>query len=109
MFDYQRYYTDLMSQVSDRAEGSSPLPAGHHRAANSSKTKPEGITQPVIELSPNSVAANLNLIESQKRLIEEQQRLIREQTKLIEEKTKLIQEKNQVLDKQSELFGNNIF
>ncbi|HLP76427.1 MAG TPA: DUF2167 domain-containing protein [Candidatus Paceibacterota bacterium] len=105
-FDYQRYYTDLMSQVSDRAEipvvtlNSRPRPKVAAKATEPAST---------IELHPASVAANLSLIESQKRLIEDQQRLIREQSRLIEEKALLIQEKNQVLEKQFELFGNNLF
>lgn len=102
IFDYQRYYSDLMFQVSDRAYETDVLSVSR----NSSAPEPANKTSETIS-SPH--AANLGLIESQKRLIEEQQRLIREQTKLIEEKTRLIQEKNQVLDKQSELFGNNIF
>lgn len=103
MFDYQRYYTDLMSQVSDRAEIQVATPKG---ARNQNQSDARSTT---IELHPTNVAANLSLIESQKRLIEEQQRLIREQSRLIEEKALLIQEKNQVLEKQAELFGNNIF
>lgn len=102
IFDYQRYYADLMSQVSDRAQETiAPAPA----------RKVERTPAPVQRMDSHSIAAaaQAGLIESQKRLIEEQQRLIREQAKLIEEKTRVIQEKNQVLDKQTELFGNNIF
>jgi uncharacterized membrane-anchored protein len=102
IFDYQKYYSDLLFQVSDRTyEMDAP--------------KPDRNGSPIVRhaasehMNQNSLAANQGLIESQKHLIEEQQRLIREQTKLIEEKTRLIQEKNQVLEKQSELFGNNVF
>ncbi|MGN6554260.1 MAG: DUF2167 domain-containing protein [Verrucomicrobiota bacterium] len=102
IFDYQRYYSDLMFQVSDRAYETDVLSVSRNNPA------PE-LGNKASETISSPHAANLGLIESQKRLIEEQQRLIREQTKLIEEKTRLIQEKNQVLDKQSELFGNNIF
>jgi uncharacterized membrane-anchored protein len=104
LFDYQKYYTDLMFQVSDRAyEVEKPAP--DQKVSNPSKpaNPSEG------NHNYNAHSANVSLIEGQKRLIEEQQRLIREQTKLIEEKTRLIQEKNNVLDKQSELFGNNVF
>ncbi|MBC8096739.1 MAG: DUF2167 domain-containing protein [Akkermansiaceae bacterium] len=110
MFDYQRYYTDLMAQVSDRAEGSAPMPTGHNRMAKAAKLTPTESRRAGMESNgTTNIAANLSLLEGQQRLIEEQQRLIREQAKLIEEKSKVIQEKNQVLDKQSELFGNNIF
>jgi len=98
-FDYQRFYSDLMSEVSDRSQVSPAIPARRVATApiaTVNKAEPE----------LNSAVANLGLIDHQKRLIEEQQRLIREQAKLIEEKTRLIQEKNQVLDKQAELFGN---
>ncbi len=109
MFDYQRYFTDLMSQVSDRAEAATPMPGTHNYSTRSPRAESSEMSRPTIELHSSNVAANLNLIENQKRLIEDQQRLIREQAKLIEEKARLIQEKNQVLEKQSELFGNNIF
>lgn len=103
VFDYQRYYADLMSQVSDRAQESLVAPV----------RKPEkpAMTVPAQRMDAHAIsaAAQAGLIESQKRLIEEQQRLIREQAKLIEEKTRVIQEKNHVLDKQAELFGNNVF
>ncbi|HOP98179.1 MAG TPA: DUF2167 domain-containing protein [Verrucomicrobiota bacterium] len=102
VFDYQRYYVDLLAQVSDRASE----PRVYSFAPNG-KASPGA--KPEIKLDTNSVEAQLALIESQKKLIEEQQRLIREQARLIEEKTRLIQEKTQVLEKQAELFGNNIF
>ena len=102
MFDYQKYYSDLMFQVSDRAYEVDSL---KHEPRASYTSRP--LNAPESNYSTHS--AQISLIEGQKRLIEEQQRLIREQTKLIEEKTRLIQEKNNVLDKQSELFGNNIF
>jgi uncharacterized membrane-anchored protein len=98
-FDYQKYYSDLMFQVSDRAHETAFTPKSSRNSSVASVEKPN-TDQTVISAS---------LIEGQKRLIEEQQRLIREQSKLIEEKTRLIHEKNQVLDKQSELFGNNVF
>jgi uncharacterized membrane-anchored protein len=101
MFDYQRYYSDLMFQVSDRAY-ETDLQTTHRRQEKSVPAAAQVPEHP-------SSSANASLIESQKRLIEEQHRLIREQSKLIEEKSRLIQEKNQVLDKQSELFGNNSF
>jgi uncharacterized membrane-anchored protein len=106
VFDYQKYYSDLMLQVSDRAyEAGNALPKrngfdSHSNGSNGSSEKPAGTAGP---------STNVDLIASQMNLIEEQQRLIREQTKLIEEKTKLIQEKSQLLEKQIELFGNGVF
>lgn len=106
IFDYQKYYSDLMLQVSDRAyEAGNALPKrngfdSHSNGSNGSSEKPAGTAGP---------STNVDLIASQMNLIEEQQRLIREQTKLIEEKTKLIQEKSQLLEKQIELFGNGVF
>lgn len=107
-FDYQKFYADLMFQVSD--QGLQPTFVSPPRSRATEKrveSKPQ--TNGVQNVEAISASANASLIESQKRLIEEQQRLIREQSKLIEEKTRLIHEKNQVLDKQTELFGNNIF
>jgi uncharacterized membrane-anchored protein len=102
VFNYQKYYADLLFQVSDRAyETDYVTPA----ASQNGSSRSNG----TVHTDNNALGSNLGLIESQKTLIEEQQRLIREQTKLIEEKTRLIQEKNQVLEKQAELFGNNVF
>lgn len=109
MFDYQRYYTDLMSQVSDRAEAQAAPAGSRARTVADRRINGTDLRTPTLELHPNNVAANLSLIEGQKRLIEEQQRLIREQAKLIEEKSRVIHEQSQVLEKQSELFGNHVF
>jgi len=111
IFDYQKYYSDLLFQVSDRAyevDVFTPVRNGSvsgHQKPNAPQNHSDHSDQSHAEHS----AMAAGLIENQKHLIEEQQRLIREQTKLIEEKTKLIQEKNQVLEKQAELFGNNVF
>ncbi len=103
IFDYQRFYSDLMFEVSDRAQVSTDVPQRKTATAIATTS-----IKPVVH-GEMSALTNAGLIEHQRRLIEEQQRLIREQAKLIEEKSRLIQEKNQVLDKQAELFGNNIF
>ena len=104
VFNYQKYYADLLFQVSDRAyETDYVTPAAFQNGSSGSNGNG------TVHTDNQTLGANLGLIESQKTLIEEQQRLIREQTKLIEEKTRLIQEKNQVLEKQAELFGNNVF
>jgi hypothetical protein len=108
IFDYQRFYSDLMFEVSDRAQVSTGT---SHRKPAPASIAPAPVAQakPVTNGGEMSALTNSGLIEHQRRLIEEQQRLIREQAKLIEEKSRLIQEKNQVLDKQTELFGNNIY
>jgi len=107
IFDYQKYYSDLLFQVSDRAYEVDVLAPARNGSAVPHASRNGAQLQNQNHSEDNALAARL--IESQKHLIEEQQRLIREQTKLIEEKTKLIQEKNQVLEKQAELFGNNVF
>jgi uncharacterized membrane-anchored protein len=107
VFDYNRYFTDLMGAVSNngvQAEmyGTPALP-------------PEGSRQPVASSShhvpPNDnyvLNAHSELIATQKTLIEEQKKLIQEQARLIEEKSRLIAEKNQFLKLQSELINHNI-
>jgi hypothetical protein len=103
VFNYQKFYSDLMLQVSDQAyEGSF---SSRRNGEDSPKSNGNGDAAP----RPAAPSSNLDLIASQMNLIEEQQRLIREQTKLIEEKTRLIHEKSQLMDKQTELFGNGIY
>ena len=109
MFNYQKYYSDLLMQVSDRAYESNLERLSQNGSAPEVRKAPAGNGSTGSGTGPATVSGNLGLIESQRNLIEEQQRLIREQTKLIEEKTRLIHEKNQVLEKQAELFGNNSF
>jgi uncharacterized membrane-anchored protein len=103
-FDYNRYFTDLISTVSSHGmlsetaggpEGDRYLPA--MPAANSAPAE-----------ASNGGPTNEDLIAHQTALIEEQGRLIQEQTRLIEEKTKLIAEKNQLLKLQSELIDNKL-
>jgi uncharacterized membrane-anchored protein len=104
MFNYPRFYADMMSQVSgspayvEHMASASQVPAG----ANGSMIGRASAAYP----GPNEaiLRANLELIANQTNLIEEQRRLLQEQSKLIEEKTRLIREKNQILEKQAELF-----
>jgi uncharacterized membrane-anchored protein len=100
VFDYNRYFTDLMSTVSNsgliEAPSAIEFPSESARAVSPA---------PVPHLAPASSAihgANSDIIATQKALIEEQKHLIKEQTRLIEEKSKLIAEKNQLLKMQSE-------
>jgi hypothetical protein len=105
IFDYNRYFADLMSTVSGHA-GSLDVPGA--------------VVNPIPSAPPQSIAnggyhpvngasrANSELIASQTAFIEEQRRLIQEQTRVIEEKTKLIAEKNQLLKMQTELLESKL-
>jgi len=106
IFDYNRYFADLMSTVSGHAgqlESASVFLA--QPAATAPHEGTNGSHQP-----SNNVAfrANSELIASQTAFIEEQRRLIQEQTRVIEEKTKLISEKNQLLKMQTEMLENKL-
>ena len=107
-FDYNRYFTDLISTVSSHGtlaetSGASPYPAEADRYV----AAVSGLNGASAETS-NGTPTNEDLIAHQTALIEEQRRLIQEQTRLIEEKTKLIAEKNQLLKLQSELIDNKL-
>ena len=109
MFNYQKFYSDMMLQVSG---GSSIVghqaAIGVHRVNGSDGTQSANGKSPLPALDTEGnqaiYRANMTLIASQTHLIEEQKKLLQEQSKLIEEKTKLIREKNEVLEKQAELF-----
>ena len=104
VFDYHKFYTDMVLQVSHTSEAETSAPGW----------SPYDAGRVIYVLSQDGGAsqavpgANSDLISNQKSLIEEQKRLIQEQTKLIEEKTKLIKEKNQLLDRQAELIESHI-
>ena len=104
-FDYNRYFTDLMSAVSSHGLA---LEQAQQRIENYSL----GAMAPQAANSGAQTAAtgdgNSDLIANQATFIEEQQRLIQEQTRLIEEKSRLIAEKNQLLKLQSELIENKL-
>ncbi|MFO1488934.1 MAG: hypothetical protein U1F65_10690, partial [Verrucomicrobiota bacterium] len=106
-FDYQKYYSDMMMQVSTRAYSGMPL-----RQAEEVVEEPVD-TSSVIPAAINAIAdaqksAASELIARQKDFIEEQRRLMLQQTKLIEERSRLIEEKNQLLAKQSEMLENHL-
>jgi uncharacterized membrane-anchored protein len=107
VFDYQKFYSAMILQVSGFKSDAEPSMAGR-RLPDPVK---QVVHQPAQEdISDSaSVHVQLELIANQKKLIEEQQWLIREQTKLIAEKNKLAEEKNQLLEKQRELAGDDIF
>jgi hypothetical protein len=105
IFDYNRYFADLMSTVSGHTgilEGTGPVATPNHvpptQATNSGP----------IQVSNGAFHANSELIASQTAFIEEQRRLIQEQTRVIEEKTKLIAEKNQLLKMQTEMIESKL-
>lgn len=115
IFDYNRYFNDLMSNVSSYTV----MPPAEQPGVNGVPHEPETMsTSPGAPASTpvngasrspgQAIETSADLIAHQKTLIEDQRRLIQEQTKLIEEKTRLIAEKNQLLKMQSELMDNNL-
>jgi uncharacterized membrane-anchored protein len=107
VFDYQKFYSAMILQVSGFKSNTQPSTAEHP----SPVAVKQALRQPAREdnSDPAAVHLQLELIANQKKLIEEQQWLIREQTKLIAEKNKLAEEKHQLLEKQRELAGDDIF
>ena len=103
-FDYQRYYSDMMLEVSGGGV-TSGLPANGKIVARAANGKPAPAANGA---NHSMVHANSELIANQVRLIEEQKRLLQEQAKPIEEKSKLIQERNQLLEKQAELLERDV-
>jgi hypothetical protein len=104
-FNYQKYYADMMLEVSSGPTVLHPTPNGK-RAPQVAAPAPAsrndaGVNQTI-------VLANLDLIANQNHLIDEQKRLLQEQGKLIEEKSKLIQEKTRLLEQQAELFERDL-
>jgi hypothetical protein len=106
VFDYNRYFTDLMSAVSNSSlieTQASEASSESDRAA----VAPQA-SEPAAPLPSNLHGMNSEMIANQRRLIEEQKRLIQEQTRLIEEKSTLIAEKNQLLKMQSEWIDSKL-
>jgi hypothetical protein len=105
-FNYQKFYSDMILQVSSRSSKSDGLVLN-----GKSRRGPEAPATPRYDtVVPNqsTVTVNAELISNQKNFIEEQRRLMQQQTKLIEEKSKLIEEKNQLLARQSEMIESNL-
>jgi hypothetical protein len=105
IFDYNRYFADLMSTVSGHT-GSLDVAGAAVNAipAAAPQASANGGYQP----ANGAFRGNSELIASQTAFIEEQRRLIQEQTRVIEEKTKLIAEKNQLLKMQTEMLENKL-
>jgi uncharacterized membrane-anchored protein len=92
-FDYQKFYADMMTQVSCRSGGPSPDAVS---IVNGHETR--------VEARDAKALQTINeLIAQQKDFIEEQRRLMQQQARLIEERSRLIEEKNQLLAKQAEM------
>ncbi len=102
-FDYQKFYSDMMMQVSTRSY--TGLVVNQHEAP--AEEAGAGIAATPASAWAEKGAAS-ELIARQKDFIEEQRRLMQQQTKLIEERSKLIEEKNQLLAKQSEMMENHL-
>lgn len=100
MFDYNRYFSDLMNAVSSSVHLEPNNINGHSPEASNGDN---GNGDPI-----RAAAANLDVLNHQKLLIEEQKRLIIEQSRLIEEKSQLIAEKNRLLKMQSEWMENKL-
>ncbi len=102
-FDYQKFYSDMMMQVSTRS---------YTGLVNQQQEVPAEEVSPAAPATLVSAwgekGAASELIARQKDFIEEQRRLMQQQTKLIEERSKLIEEKNQLLAKQSEMMENHL-
>lgn len=93
-FDYQRFYADMMMQVSGRATVRPRRVEAEDR---------NGKAQQAVEAQTAA-----ELIAQQKVFIEEQRRLMQQQAKLIEERSRLIEEKNQLLAKQTEMIESQL-
>jgi uncharacterized membrane-anchored protein len=104
MFNYQKFYSDMVLQLSGHSY-SWVAPANGNSHPRAAAASPTPVASPT---SPNQALANANLelIACQNNLIEEQRNLMREQARIIEEKAKLIKEYNQLMEKWSEDIEN---
>jgi hypothetical protein len=107
VFDYNRYFTDLMGAVSNHSS-QLDMPA-NGMPLESSRLGGEMLPQESVAPKPVDASGHqAQLMASQRELIEEQKRLIQEQNKLIEEKSRLIAEKNALLKMQSQLMEDKL-
>ena len=104
-FDYQKFYSDMMMQVSTRSYTGFALPSPDEQTAEAGETSAANSSVSGAEAQKGTAS---ELIARQKDFIEEQRRLMQQQTKLIEERSKLIEEKNQFMAKQSEMLENHL-
>jgi hypothetical protein len=108
MFDYNRYFTDLMSAVSTNGNQGETFPTNGHSLDNGRFPGLPEHAESVVKNGSNGHDANQEVLVHQRLLIEEQKRLIQEQSRLIEEKSRLIAEKNEVLKMQSEMIESKL-
>jgi uncharacterized membrane-anchored protein len=88
-FDHQRYYADLIAQVSTLSH----VKLGSPASSASRASEESGHREPGASI-PNG---HLDLAAVQESLIAEQQQLIQEQFRLIEQQARLIQQRNQLI------------
>jgi hypothetical protein len=104
-FDYQKFYSDMMTQVSTRSFSRTD----QQQNEETIETSHEVVAASPEVAGPSATASvTSEFIAQQKEFIEEQRRLMHQQAKLIEERSKLIEEKNQILAKQSEMIDNQL-
>jgi len=105
VFDYNRYFTDLMSAVSSQANQADVYQTNGQSLENGRlPSTPESLDAAAAPANNQST----EMITQQKALIEEQKHLIQEQSKLIEEKSRLIAEKNQLLKMQADFMDGKL-
>jgi len=111
-FNYNKYYADLMMQVSSGSHGIIPFLNGTNGHSLRSKLHPQHAPQPESPAPQPAARTNAelvaDLIANQKSLIEEQKRLLQQQTRLIDEKSKMLEEKSKMLEQQSDLIESNM-
>ena len=106
-FDYQKFYSDMMMQVSTRSYTGLVLKPAEEPVPETVEPS-AALPAPSAAIAYAQKDAASELIARQKDFIEEQRRLMQQQTKLIEERSKLIEEKNQLLAKQTEMLENHL-
>ena len=109
MFNYTKFYSEMVLQVSGFAAPQPGETFGLNGTANGNSHAEEGLLFPDEPTTPEILSAHhRDLINDQRHLIQEQQRFIQEQTKLMEEKARLIRERTELLERQSELFERDV-
>ncbi|HZL43986.1 MAG TPA: hypothetical protein VFD66_11995, partial [Verrucomicrobiae bacterium] len=103
-FNYQKFYSDMMLEVSAGPSIAQPALNGKRVAS----AIPDRVLSTDGTMHQSIVRANRELIANQTQLIQEQKRLLQEQGRLIEEKSRLIHEKTQILEKQAELLERDM-
>ena len=108
IFDYNRYFSDLMSAVSSQGNQGDVLLSNGYSLENGRMLGMVERPDSAPAFSGKPAEATAEVLAHQRALIEEQKHLIQEQSKVIEEKSKLIAEKNQLLKMQAELMEGKL-